>query len=182
MSSCNCTGKCKQPPYTCNGIATNETLAICIHNVPMKFTCHLCNIEKSLKDNEHLSNHSQIGIEKCFERIEKLEDQDKNGYMYLKGQIDALGEHKNRQIDENRKISRKIDELEKDIIEINHPLIEKIEKLEGAICASKKPYKCPVCGGNGNHPDQSPRLGYKVFATTGIYVCIACEGKGIIWG
>jgi hypothetical protein len=187
--------------------------------------------------------------------------------IIIKNRIDALHEHKLRQIDENRKISRRVDNIdaksayasaradeiskyineridnvEKHINEIfkhardglfclekriekleqsreahsrNHKdLFERIEKLEqlnqqcfdanpikeiyekfekieskiaclmqkSSLNDEKRPFKCPVCSGTGNHPDQSPRLMCKVFTKTGLYVCMTCDGKGIVWG
>lgn len=52
---------------------------------------------------------------------------------------------------------------------------------DGKLVVEKKPNKCPVCAGSGNHQDQTPRLMVAVHTRTGIICCNACEGKGIVW-
>jgi hypothetical protein len=53
-----------------------ETLALCEHQVPIKFGCQRCT-EKLLHQSDSnqldLIAHCQDGIDKCFERIEGLE-------------------------------------------------------------------------------------------------------------
>lgn len=189
-------------------------------------------------------------------KIDSLESQVKaltEMYKDLSCKVAGFSDHRIRQIDENRKISKRVDEIQNDHAKIINGCVDKIDalekwkkellvdysdireihrilnehyksifhgdpqglkqriddvielftkgdlKLESEIDAlateintvralgsrsfhPKKPHKCPVCDGSGNHPDQSPRLGCKVFIETGIYVCISCEGKGIIWG
>lgn len=66
----------------------NDTLSICIHGTPVKFhSCHLCHVEKRTADN----------------------------YVSLSERIHKLEEHNNLQIDENRKIDRRFDEVEETI-------------------------------------------------------------------
>jgi hypothetical protein len=107
-----------------------------------------------------------------------------------------LLEHKNMQIDENRKVARKIDELElwtkkhekegveygNEFEEINKKITQQLSEINFSInhilCdldtgyRNKKPHKCPVCDGIG---------GTKVSGTID-EECHACEGKGIVWG
>jgi hypothetical protein len=110
MSICNCTGKCKTPPYTCSGLCTGtlttspsfipETLSLCIHGMPVKFNnCREC--ANMANDNFSLNNR-----------------------------INALHEHKIRQIDENRKVFKRFEELENETIV---PLVEKIDELEDIV-------------------------------------------------
>lgn len=131
-------------------------------------------------------------------RLTLLENQCKNGYQYQKGGIDGLKErikslefHKNIQIEENRKISRRIDEIENGYIkrigylgEALHTLSEENEKLR------KIPNKCPVCNGKGFCNPCSGRgeffTGNSPGATAicqycrGTPLCIPCNGKGIV--
>lgn len=119
--------------------------------------------------------------------------------MYKELSIRVVGfhDHKLRQIDENRKISKRVDELDaaykvdfevaKDIIfesARTHASILKCEKglkdLEQLFydekakfrCNDKKPYKCPLCDGKG---------GFYISGTMDS-VCYLCESKGIVWG
>ena len=60
-----------------SGCQPTETMQLCIHNVPIKFGCDKCareHLQNQINSVEHLVKHSQEGIEKCFERIEKLEE------------------------------------------------------------------------------------------------------------
>ena len=134
---------------------------------------------------EHLITHAQEGIENCFERIEQIEggfstfrDGININLDKLQGRIDsqekqtkALTEmYKNLSleilglmdhIDENRKLSKSIDELEKVLRETH-------EK-------EKKPYKCPICDG----------LGYWKSREEGIACggqCKSCDATGVLWG
>src|SRR5579859_4680886 len=151
-----------------------ETLSICVHGRPIKFGCSKCyfgeiemsdcheqkknikdlileyidNSEKSFKTLEILIKANEEGLIKCFEWIEKLENnisvvhdlvnmedritvcdvlnrltllesQDKNGYMYQKGQIEALV--KRIKLLENSDFDERINDIER--IEIEKRLI-----------------------------------------------------------
>lgn len=63
-------------------------------------------------------------------------------------------------------------------------LKQSLKKLnqDSEVHPKKKPHKCPVCDGSGNHDDQTPRLMVLVHTKTGIICCNSCEGKGIVWG
>ena len=150
-------------------------------------------LEKRLNCIEHLIEHSHDGIEKCFDKIEEVESLAKkyppeNRYGTLKDilcRIEQLENHKNYQIDENRKSSKRIDDiikimvqadckLENDLIKLDISIknVEKLfyDELHRIRERDKKPYKCPVCDGTGS----------AYFAN--IKDCHVCEGKGIIWG
>ena len=71
-----------------------------------------------------------------YDRLEILDSQMKSlteMYKNLSINTDEFHVHKSCQIDENRKISRRVDELENNYIKNN-----------------KQPYKCPVCLGIGD--------------------------------
>lgn len=126
-----------------------------------------------------------------FESIRDLDDRikqindwilDKQEFLkYLDDRIDKLEEHKNRQIDENRKISRCFDELERCI-----DVTVEIYKNK----ASNKPHRCPVCEGKVKIliDPSTPLSGFEgAFGqrdANGIYYrnCVSCEGSGIVWG
>lgn len=93
---------------------------------------------------------------------------------FIRSRILAIEEHKNYQIDENRKVSRRLDELEKQILETRIQFIDKLGN-------EKKPHKCCVCEGTGNHSNQTPRLMVLAKTQTGIICCEACDGKGVLW-
>lgn len=73
----------------------------------------------------------------------------------LEERINKLEEHKNYPIDENRKVSKRVDEL------------------EGK--NNKKPYKCPVCNCDGWILDSYLSDAKEI-------ECHTCKGSGIIWG
>ncbi|HET9434632.1 MAG TPA: hypothetical protein VFO37_12785, partial [Chitinophagaceae bacterium] len=113
--------------------------------------------------------------------------------MYKKFTVrtEALHEHKLRQIDENRKVSERMDNMKE--ISSRHDDLHKewwdrIEKLEKEIsnweeefyflkeklrCPDKKPHKCPVCM-------SWPYIQDEVHLPK--WICKACDGKGILWG
>jgi hypothetical protein len=76
-----------------------------------------------------------------------------------------------RQIDENRKISTRIDEL--DI------LINVLKKSYNNLCATslrKDPFKCPSCDGIGKRIKPNFQDGGDIN-----FECVSCKGTGIIW-
>lgn len=93
--------------------------------------------------------------------------------------IEKLETHKNYQIDENRKSSRRVDEIEERNKEYLNKLAElsvKINKIRSEChvafeIKNEKPHKCPVCEGDGGT------------IISGIIdeLCRACEGTGILW-
>jgi hypothetical protein len=108
---------------------------------------------------EHIENY--ISIEDRISAIDVLGRLDKLEKCYIE-----LQEYHTRQIDENRKISRRVDELEE--------LLKRI--TEDDIKAEITPYKCPVCEGKG--------FVFLIFSITDTRQeeCRSCEGKGILWG
>lgn len=50
----------------------SEDKTFCIHNVYKKLICDKCELEKIVVKFDELIEHLQDGIEKCFERIEKI--------------------------------------------------------------------------------------------------------------
>jgi hypothetical protein len=88
---------------------------------------------------------------------------------FIMSRLTSLETHKIAQIDENRKISRRVDELE----EVIRLLKEDIEDLQMFRHAKlNTPHKCPVCDGKG---------GFYISGTMD-EECNACKGKGIVWG
>jgi hypothetical protein len=137
-------------------------------------------------------------IEKCFEEIEKLEQSGDKMSDNLKIHYDELRKFQERhtwQVDENRKVSRCIDDLENrlKILESNHLgqqldqqvckfLNDKVEKLESELSLAKvwgsrsfpqQPHKCPVCDGTRICHSKDSGLSWQ---------CQSCDGKGIVWG
>jgi len=125
--------------------------------------------------------------------------------------IEALHEHKLKQIDENKKISRRVDELEKKINEIALDIeshyeasiedneyaddqirskFKEFDKLKSkfedfmrksVLNCEKRPFTCPVCYGCGN--DKGTRESNPNYQFMMKYAsCNSCQGKGIVWG
>lgn len=111
--------------------------------------------------------------------------------------VKNINEHKNYQIDENRKISRRVDELHAHIDKL-HEMINmedritasdvfcRLTKLESSISNweqefyflkdklrnnESKPHPCPICDGRG---------GFFINGTMD-EECYACEGRSIVW-
>ena len=103
---------------------------------------------------------------------------------------DKLENHRLFQIEENRKVSRKIDEFEERINKLENVKVifksttidsvnRRLKELESS---SRKPHKCPVCDGLcskliTDRTSNAPAEHYRKQNP-----CSACEGKGIIWG
>ncbi len=86
-----------------------ETLSVCIHGAPVKFgRCLLCN-----------------PMERKTVNIGDLIDE----LISLRNRIEALHEHKLRQIDENRKVSKHLDSIDASI-KVNKKIEERFDKLE----------------------------------------------------
>lgn len=112
----------------------------------------------------HETDKSYCKCPKCLDmKIKKIEEllhdfiKSANGRIEkLQNRIQELEIHKNHQIDENRKSFKHINDVEKLFYD---------ECINRDLQSSKKPHKCPVCGGIWEYTN-----------------CHACEGKGIIWG
>lgn len=126
------------------------------------------------------------------ERVSSLEEQFKlqdeyncvmsETYSSHQTRIENLESHKTMQIDENRKISRRVDELDKwvadhqkegeeygDIIEERiKDLEESYQGLFHEVKVGRKPHRCPICKGT-------------TFCEAGM-CCAPCDGAGIVWG
>lgn len=140
-----------------------DTLSFCIHGTPVKFECAKCH-------NEH--------------RLKLLESQMKTSnemYIELTKSLQVLHEHKIRQIDENMKVLRRLDEIENGLINRIGILGTALQQLSDENHKLRKtPHKCPVCEGEGRITLKVPL----VTKTSTCYSinCVPCEGKGIIWG
>ncbi len=110
---------------------------------------------KRLEAVEQLIEHTQEGIGKCFELIEKLEA---SGFPDMKNELICFKQQRNE-------LLKRIRELERIIAEHSKTL-----------CPDNiAPFKCPVCEGTGGV--KHPLTGLLAPAT-----CHACEGVGIVWG
>lgn len=107
-----------------------------------------------------LIDHAQIGIEKCFERIKNLE----KAIVTTNDKTKMLHEH-----------IISYHELMLGICPID------LEKTIQRNMRGKKPYKCPVCYGNGENKlasiEEMLANNNKMYKS-----CGACQGKGIVWG
>jgi DnaJ-class molecular chaperone len=116
-------------------------------------------------------------VSPMVKKIQELEYRIKQ----LELQYYSLQTHKNYQIEENRKISRRVDELEIQI--------EKCIALGSRAYHSKKPHKCPVCLGSGaiqlETLDEVQKWNVTKMCTadgTWFFWCKSCKGEGFIWG
>ena len=129
--------------------------------------CHACH--ESFPGDSDYENHFCKDKLKDFEK-NYIEKQDKQAFPGLM----EIPVAKNFEI-----VYAKLDNLEKSVSDIESHL-EAIEINKSIY--NKKPHKCPVCEGSGNHPDQTPRLMAKEHTLTGLFCCVSCDGKGILWG
>ncbi len=166
----------------CNVPLESNTLSVCIHGKPLKFNCDKCYAPmNSCKCLCHLANGGEC-CKSCngYAYTNEISQHDKLkksifdleckiGYEILR--ITELDKHHLRQIDENRKISRRVDEIEERISKIESQLGKNI--LDSYV---KKPHKCPICEGSGK---------YQTLDSSPPYVlhneCKCCD-KGIVWG
>jgi len=85
MSVCLCTGACLQGTCSaypngrmggCYGTYSSSTPPTFseIQNFRNKINIDLESVRQQVNAQEHTINHTQVGIEKCFERIEKVEE------------------------------------------------------------------------------------------------------------
>jgi len=93
--------------------------------------------------------------------------------------IESLHEFKLRQIDENRKLSKRVDEHEEGwmLHKVKIQELERIINSHAEILLKNKlsPYKCPVCLGSQKKLFELP--GETYFHE----YCKSCDGKGILW-
>lgn len=143
------------------------------------------------------------GIVPCTECRVKF-----NGYNNIDNNLKLdrlveLEQHKTRQIDENRKVSYRLDDLRlsiKDILlkicclESDLDNLKKTVNYNSEITNDRlnvnkeeKPYICPVCDGKMRFKNEKLLPGERLnrFQTqdeTGVYdVCQPCKGTGIVW-
>lgn len=120
-------------------------------------------------EHEHTINHTQEGIEDCFERIENIEDNFRELEIYAKAiQQEAW------QVNMMKRIE-KIEYILGDVLIKGNPM--RIGKKEN-ISNHKKPHKCPVCDGECYRNIVAD----KVSGLMANPKCLSCEGKGIVWG
>lgn len=134
--------------------------------------------------NKIESNVSHLDINVAMLNLKASKNEDNNlteRIENIEKQLRSLEDHKNRQIDENRKISHKVEGLEISI-SVNKSDVSyahrKIDEMENS---NKKPHKCPVCEGCGNDKGtqvQNPNYQFCMKYAS----CNTCEGKGIVWG
>jgi len=163
----------------------NETLSLCKHKHPIKFSeCMKC-LEEGAKIIENMNKKEEtITIKKALwdemlayknktnnlvARFNKLEQLVDDFIRSANGRIEELFRHKNYQTDENRTEARLIEELEERIKKLES---NKNEDLLYYIISNKKPHKCPNCYGRGFKEDMHILHREE---------CISCEGKGILW-
>lgn len=94
-------------------------------------------------------------------------------FKELQETIEELEQHKNYQIEENEKLSRRIDKLEL--------LINALREKYNSMCApslKKEPHKCPVC--DGRRMKKNPLLTIKGEILN--IDCGTCKGEGVLWG
>jgi hypothetical protein len=164
----------------------NETLCVplCVHGVSVKFECGIC------------VDHHKLNL--LESQIQTLTDM----YKDLSIKIAAFLDYRNFQIDENRKISRRVDELQNDHAFVINGCVDRIGELERTVkaikesynnlCASSMkriPYKCPICDGTGalqlETEEELNRFCKSRMRTDDnkwFIWCKSCEGKGILWG
>jgi len=144
-----------------SGCHPPDTLALCKHGKPVKFPCLSC-----------APTHKEFTLLDAINAIEEL-----------RNRIEALHEHKLRQIDENRKISKKVDDLEELIYEEKAKLRDLINMPNVAWSKyNKTPYQCPVCKGEGKIIINNGQVLTSYPLQYPTKICTSCEGKGIVWG
>jgi septal ring factor EnvC (AmiA/AmiB activator) len=133
--------------------------------------CEMCMIRTQLQD----------GIEVNRKTVQDACSSTNLAINVIHDILDKLQDHKNRQIDENRKSSRRIDELESEIKELKR-FQDVTHQQYQFIINRKHPHKCPVCEGKGKLFPDKPEVGMVWDLKTNNQVCDPCEGKGIVWG
>jgi len=129
----------------------------------------ICTVGISCEQVKYCEHGINIALQEClFCKMQKQITALTDMYKHLSLMVARCQDHHIRQIDENRKISRRVDELER--IAKRHSEI---------VCQSKlSPFKCPVCGGIGINCIIGEFRGLPIKTDK----CKSCEGKGIIWG
>jgi DnaJ-class molecular chaperone len=142
---------------------------------PYNCQCWCHKLPLSSPPEEHLCSTS-IDMMNCddknvsplVDKIQQLELILNNFITRTNPQMESLFCHKVYQIDENRKISKRVDKLEKSISSWEEEFYFLKDKLRNH---GSVPHKCPVCDGQGG----------TVITDTVDEECKACEGKGIVW-
>ena len=136
-----------------------------------------------VKLDENLANH-RARINNCQEDVKNL-------------QI-----HKNKQIDENRAVSKHLDKLDTQDGNGHSLLSGRIDALTemykelSLMCTRhddnirtfregypKRPHKCPTCNGQGKNIDKLVAVPYDGTIHKLVEAdCHSCEGKGVLWG
>ena len=139
-------------------------MPVCEHLVPLKFTCGRCEVSKMTND--------YVSFDVIHTMRQTIETWQKGCEILinvLQERIHLLEEHKNRQIDENRKVSKRIDELES----ISNSQANTIKILcKKSNKADKQPYSCPICDGKGFDKKEGLLK----------YTCRSCKGSCVLWG
>lgn len=169
MSICNCTGKCKIPPYTCSGLSESGTLTVsssdieltlslCIHGIPVKFgNCDQCRIE----------THN-YGFNELKKDLQELRDFIFGHHPYSKN------------------LANRVQDIEEEIIILKQENLD-LESLVREI--GKSPHICPLCN-NGRIWLQTceelsqyckTRKRDSDYGMDWYIDCNACQGKGILW-
>lgn len=145
-----------------------EMHSIAYENYFGDWICPKCHLERSSEVGELEKPVSPMveQMQRLEERIKELEDWTRTDEEVIYARIKELTDHKNYQTDENRKISRHVDELEKSF------------KVVLQFQENKKPHKCPVCNGKCSTTLKELTCGTPFI----VMPCSSCEGKGIVWG
>lgn len=101
------------------GLSCEDESNSCIHGLNKNLTCYFCQLEHRVNLLESLVSHSQVGIERLFEKIERLEriqKLDENNKPYKCPVCDGTGKH---YIDPDKKING-IKSYYKDCLSCNH--------------------------------------------------------------
>jgi formate dehydrogenase maturation protein FdhE len=165
-------------------------------------------INQRLVNNDYKIEHAYIGIEKCNERIDRLEQSRNHTSENTKKiveRIEKLEKSFDMELAQKLiyegvlthasilKLQKNIEELEKwkeSAIEKNIQYVKRIKELERFqeithaqyknIIKKTHPHKCPVCHGIGKR--ENILLPEQIENPKRFIECNACEGKGIVWG
>jgi hypothetical protein len=145
-----------------------EKLSFCPHLVPVKLPCTQCDNENRTINIEDSLKYTQDGIEKCFERIEKIEELNK---QCMDANPLAEIEKKFKKIEDDMNHIPSFAYIDYQITVLREA-INVIRASYSKEHSPKQPHKCPVCDGFGG------------MIVAGVFDqgCNACKGKGIVWG
>jgi hypothetical protein len=129
----------------------------CKCHVSQNYCCENC----SINDNFILSKRIEK-LEEAHDVFNKHVKSLTDMYKHLSISIACYTDDKVRQMNENIKIKKRLDDLEELIYEVK-------DKLRNC---NKKPYECPVCWGKGFKEDQFMKR----------HDCNSCKNEGIVWG